>query len=815
MLLNMPIEVSTSVTDGNRTLARVLSDIGHGPHDWNEADTRFQFINRLIVECLGWPRDEVRTEKHEAGDYADYELGNPRKVIWEAKRVGRVFELPANPRRRTISQLSSLMAISSELSQAIKQTQSYCSARGVDLAVVTNGPQLVPFLATRNDGLSPFDGKCFVIDGLNQLREEFPKLWQLLSPQGVADRNLKHLLSFGHDEIKAPPKSSVYIKNYPGFRRQTDAQKDLQIISELLLSDVAEWPETQTEFYKRCYCAQREISRYSVISKEIVEARNASLFAEHEAAPNLIPLRKAGWRGLLADELVTEALLQRPIVLLGEIGSGKTAFLKNLILVDGAPEFEKTICVYVDLSSKGAIDIDMRRFILYEIENQLLRRYGIDIVDNAFIQSVYVDDLERFEKGIFGSWRAESPTLYAQKRVEFLEQKITARHEHVGRAISYITSTSKRQVVIILDNSDQRANQIQIEVFATAQEISRSWGALVFVSLRPETYLQIRHKISSGKRAERVFLITAPAIEDALRRRLDFAVDIAEGRLPIQKLEGVELDLASFSAVAKSFSNALKTGHGIITFFSNFYADNVTDAVQAVCSFFGSPNVDTQRIARCSRVREGSGHCISLRDVCRSVLYGQFNHYNPKTSPALNVFDIGGNHAAEHFLLPIILAFLHQHGPHRGKDGFVSARLILAEMQNYGFNIAATTWALTSASTREKQLLQRALDNDIRDVEANKFRLTRSGAYYLYWLTNSIYLEAMSCDTPIFDEHVRRALIDGADQHSSEARKFRSISLGEYLTTVWEKSGLEPQYFQWSVDLMDLDRPSKHRVPNQ
>jgi hypothetical protein len=133
-------------------------------------------------------------------------------------------------------------------------------------------------------------------------------------------------------------------------------------------------------------------------------------------------------------------------------------------------------------------------------------------------------------------------------------------------------------------------------------------------------------------------------------------------------------------------------------------------------------------------------------------------------------------------------------------------------MQNWGFNIAATTWALTRASTQEKQLLQRALDNDIGDVETNRFRLTKSGAYYLDWLTESIYLEAMSCDTPVFDEAVGRALISRADEHDSEARNFRSVALCDYLTGVWQKSGLEPPYFQWSVDAITTRRQAADKL---
>ena len=97
----MPTEGTKTVAEGERESVRLLDEIDKGHFDWNEAETRFKIIDRLIVfDCLGWPRSEVKPEQHEAGEYTDYELGLPRAVIWEEKRVGRAFELPSNPKKK-------------------------------------------------------------------------------------------------------------------------------------------------------------------------------------------------------------------------------------------------------------------------------------------------------------------------------------------------------------------------------------------------------------------------------------------------------------------------------------------------------------------------------------------------------------------------------------------------------------------------------------------------------------------------------------------------------------------------------------------
>ena len=127
-----------TIAEGSEAVARLLKDIAASELDWNEAETRFQIIDRIIVDCFGWPRASLRLEQGQDGRaYSDYELGEPRCAIWDAKRQNRTFDLPADPQGHIVKDLPSIMALDSEVSAAIQQVQGYCSARGVELAVAT------------------------------------------------------------------------------------------------------------------------------------------------------------------------------------------------------------------------------------------------------------------------------------------------------------------------------------------------------------------------------------------------------------------------------------------------------------------------------------------------------------------------------------------------------------------------------------------------------------------------------------------------------------------------------------------------------
>ncbi len=127
-----------------------------------EATTRLQLIDEIFFSCLGWDKEDSILEEPYSRDYADYTFLATRKVlIVEAKKEGDYFEVPAGKDRLEYS-LSALMRDSPHLKAAIEQATSYCQSRGVPFGTVSNGHQIVAFVATRSDGLPPFEGKALV-----------------------------------------------------------------------------------------------------------------------------------------------------------------------------------------------------------------------------------------------------------------------------------------------------------------------------------------------------------------------------------------------------------------------------------------------------------------------------------------------------------------------------------------------------------------------------------------------------------------------------------------------------------------------------
>jgi hypothetical protein len=92
----------------------------------NEAQTRFDVIDRLIREVLSWPNGQVRVEPHTTGrrrGYIDYILtSGDDKIIVEAKKAGAAFP---SPTRRKQLKLSGSVLSSAPIGEAVQQAQEY------------------------------------------------------------------------------------------------------------------------------------------------------------------------------------------------------------------------------------------------------------------------------------------------------------------------------------------------------------------------------------------------------------------------------------------------------------------------------------------------------------------------------------------------------------------------------------------------------------------------------------------------------------------------------------------------------------------
>lgn len=417
---------------GRQHLDGLVQQHANSSRERNEAATRFMLIDEIILHVLGWPKNQTNLERHVAGTFTDYELGQPPQVVVEAKRESAQFEIP--PGFSLTPKIQDLRELATELNEVIDQAMLYSHKRGVALAAVSNGHQIAAFLASRQDGVAPDEGRALVFRSLSDMRDRFRELWESLSPLGVQSQLLQNRLR-SKPAILPPAKLSASILNYPGYKNRNPVAANLQILGGLFIEDVAKEPTLEAEFLKATYCKSGALSQYALVSKEILAARYKEVFEVTSSVSAEPVSTNKGVNPALTQDMLAAALSRRPILLVGDVGAGKTMFIRHLRSIDASTELQSAMVMYVDFGSKPALSTELKAYVAKELKRLLLVEHSIDIEERGFVRGAYHGEILRFSKGIYGGLKETQPNEYAQHERALLERLLTDEDSHLRHSL--------------------------------------------------------------------------------------------------------------------------------------------------------------------------------------------------------------------------------------------------------------------------------------------------------------------------------------------------------------------------------------------
>lgn len=769
-------------------------------NDFNEADTRFRFIDRILTECLNWEPKDISNEDVRDRHYADYKLNLFRPVaVWEAKRTGNYFELPVGI-SRLIMPLKSICKDNPQIKEALIQVSGYCHERGIKIGVVSNGWQIIAFIANRNDSVPPLDGDGLIVPSLEFYLQNYKEVWNCLSKNGFHDDYLTKKLIGGSEE-QLPPKLSSSVAYYPGIKNRNPFQVDLEIISDLVLEDVIKDKAIEKDFLKDCYCKSGSLSQYSLLSKQILSTRYAYLFEGNDRKAVLEKV--ATKKGLTPDllELFANSISKRPILLIGDVGVGKSTFINNLLLVEATNVFEKAITFKIDLGSKAIISLDLNDAVLKIIKDQLIEIYNIDITEDNFVRHAYFVELENFKKSVTVKRLYDiSPVSAIEKEIEFLSKLIQDEPSHIKKSLEYICKSQQKQIIIFIDNCDQRNDVDQQTAFLIAQEFATDWPALVFISLRPETFHRAKKKKGalSGYHPK-AFTISPPRIDDVIHKRLIFALKITRGEIPLSSLK-IKTSFSSLEILIQCFINSLNDNKHLFTFFENVSNGNIRKSIELIKKFFGSGHVNTEKII--DIIEKTGNYTIPVHEILRSVIYGDNEHYSPVNSEITNILDVRTNDPKDHFTVSFILGLLQDFSINNRNEGFISIKDVYSYMQKLGYLPITIDLALDFMYSKE--LFETSEKGNNLQTEKNELmiRATGTGLYHLSHLLNTFtYIDAIIIDVPIFDKETRERIINSFDIFE---RIDRAIIFIDYIDAIWDSEKFINTHFIWSQKSKEL-----------
>ncbi|MFI2298280.1 P-loop NTPase fold protein [Actinacidiphila glaucinigra] len=754
----------------------------------NEATTRLHLIDRIVFDALQWPREQCTPEESNDGQYADYVLGLPqRQIIVEAKKEGVYFELPLDATSREVS-LTALTRGNANLESAVKQVSGYCTNRGIPVAVVCNGHQLVTFIGSRVDGIPPAQGRAVIFRSIAEMKEEFLTLWNCLSYPAIERKHLESRLT--SESVPPPPeKLSRRLIHYPGVKKRNELEHELRTLGEIFLQDLVKDEDFRDEFLEKCYCSSGALSQYALISKEILKNRYAASGEGNKKTVTSASDRKGVSKDLL-NAVLAKSITKRPVILLGDVGVGKTSFIKNLVSVEASEELKRGIVLYVDFGREPALRTDLQEYVLDSFERQLRDEHHVDLASDSFVRGMYHGDLLALRKGIYGFLRESDPNAYKLKEVELLASKMENKSGHVKKAIEHLISGERRTIVVFLDNIDQRQDDFQEEVFVIAQSLAETWPVTCFVTLRPSTYNKSRRQGSLSAYQNRVFTISPPRIDLVVQKRLEFALEqLEDGGLSLAG-EGISVESHRLREYIEVLIDSIDRNPSLAECIDNVGAGNVRDALDLLTIFVGSGHVDTGKILEI-KIRTGK-YFIPLHEFLRAVIYGDNEHYSPDSSFVANMFDVSSVNTSEHFLTPHMVDYCLRSSQTPGsRMGYVLHGDVSSYLQSLGYRDLQIAAALSRAEQ------SKLFDFVAADAEApSRLRITQRGAYVLRKLLGEfVYVDAVVVDTPIMDAQARQAI---RDVRSIDDRLERASHFADYLDSCWKAAPRVEGGFDWS-----------------
>lgn len=798
------MQAKIELDEGLANLRSIVSAFPADSSHWNEAQNRFQFVDRLLTECLGWQRPDISVEQPDGvGGRSDYHLGQaPVKAILEVKREAEHFDLPPKATRGIVRKMAPVLASSKVYKQAVTQVITYCVMHGAPVAIVCNGPQLSIFQAMV-PGHSPLEGDCYFFDGFDAYINEFVLLWKLLSPEGVAENHAHRALASLRNP-RLPPKASVSIPEPLKYRYRNDFQEDLRRLSSFLLEEIEDNPSLRSDFYRECYIPIEANNRHLLLSKNIIAARYRRV-ANNGIEPSALDKATSVDAGNIQfqDSIVASQSGSRPIVVVGDIGVGKTSFFENLAQSLSVSERSNTYFLHINLGVQATLTSDIKTYVLARIPFLLKEMYGIDIDSADFARTIYYRELSDFDTSVRGQLKAIDRTAYDKARIDFLSEKIERRDRHLQAALGHLAHGQKKQIILVLDNADQRNFDVQQQTFLIAQEFAATRNMLVFVSLRPSTFYLSKTTGSLAAYQNKILTISPPPADEVIQKRLLFALRVAQGEIAPSALPHIRLQLGNVVTFLKATARSIKSNESIKQFLSNISGGNTRTIVELITSFFGSPNVDSKKIVK---LEETSGsYRIPLHEFTKHALLGEYAYFNAQSSLlACNVFDISSADPREHFLSGLVVAYLSSNIGAPDNDGFVNGGSILAEMASQGFVEDQVSKVLRRLAKKRLIETPHAHYREIPVPEETSpaefhFRATSIGIYHIrYWSGSFAFLDAVSTDTPIFDEVARAEVSRLAASFNIADRLARTQVFRDYLEAQWHLASFGANYYDFS-----------------
>lgn len=720
--------------------------------DANEAQTRYDVIDRLIREVLGWRHGQVDVEEYSPTDskagYVDYLLrGGDATIVVEAKKAGATFP---SPTRKKELKLTGSVLNSGEIGAAIKQATQYAETKDADVVVVTNGlcwcfyPRKGTVPASHATLLFPFE-----------FPQDAERLFEFLAQPNVEAGSIRRMAA-----APAPREDRLLsvFKYADGRIDRNNFADHIMPALERALYDGALL--TNPEQLEKCFITTEARTKFdTTLGMHLADPK-----------PKLIEpakrIRTGKERGPL-DALVQQSGVgyAPPVTLIiGPVGAGKSTYLKHFELVSGREVLagRDAHWIYVDFEEMGQAG-NPRAYLYQRLLGYLQTDRASNPIDyQTVIGPAYESEIAALLRGPL-SLIARDKDEVNRRVTEHIQRDYERVEPYVDKVFGYLAKS--RLCVIVLDNIDLYEDDVlETAVFAEGLALSRRVLCNVLVSVRDKTFVRHRHDSVFNAYELRKFWIDPPPLKSVISSRLTYSKKILAGRSArIEFQNGIVLNVQDLSFFFDIVQKSILGGD------AGDYVDavaggDIRKGLTLVRNFLTSGHIEADRALK-QYVNEGDkSYTFPFHEIFKGTMLGQWQHFREDRAECINLYDSRlGSRKLRLMRLHLLEELLIKAYSEESVEVPVRHCVEMASRMGASEAQVISTLQFLSANGLVRNVTAEEVSGDSTVV------LTRTGGYYTRNLSaRFVYTEECMFDTAIEDEATWLQLCDLTDQIENE-----------------------------------------------
>lgn len=724
----------------------------------NEADTRFQIIDTILVDVLKWPKDTIENEKYIEGNRADYILkGKNEKpiLIIESKKNEVYFELPSSFNNQDLFQKISVekLITNENIKNAVLQVKEYAEDLLCNFAAICNGRVWIIFKVSSK--LKPWKKlPAIVIKDIDYFEKNLTSAINLLGYNSILNEDS---LNSNIGVTKKTYSEIFYPKNnITAYNTPVNSNNYAGILKTLSLKYLGPIPESDKEFMDSCYVTNKGL--HDNLQKDVQGFLHDSLtpYFKNLGFRDFSDDKNGGAFGYKITEIIKREKLNNVMILFGGRGAGKSTFIKRFLYHTQPIEIKM-------YSQVGLVTLlhsaQTKEQLSDEIWDKLLESIDVNNIRNGSkdeILDLLSSEFEVFKKQILADLN-ENDNEYHKLVREFILTKLNDI-KLICEKISLRWKDKNKALVIFIDNMDQLPPELQDVCFLTASEISDKLSCLVIVSMREERYAEASSRGVLDAYQSPGFHLSSPVITEVIIKRIDYILEKITYTEDIDSAFGIRdtKELNTLIAFLNICRSQLIRKSSPLSYFLRYATHG--DVRQALEFFKGFLTSGYTNINEMSPYPDW---VFQVHQVVKPMMIPNRFFYDEKSSKIPNLYQLRNDTDSSHFTGLRIMNYLHNKIGDKSSNGFVDIKYIIHFFDvNYDSKedcIAHLNLYLEKGLVEANNRLEKFSE------DVNQIKITALGNYiYEYLAFNFAYIDLISLDCGIFNEVINNSFVKSA-----------------------------------------------------